>query len=143
MDADLERDVRRLAEVAAKYGLHAFRIECWDSWVAPRGTKCRSPLFRACTPCGVECQRPDGKLCGCLVEVRYPQYPTGPRVAWTDEWTEAIRTDERIPEIMADIQPEHLLAFAEWQQRMRACFNPNYNSQTTGKLAGNAIALTF
>lgn len=122
MDSDLATEVQRLSEIAASDGLQAFRIECFDSWIAPCGTKSRSPLFRACTPDGEERTRDDGQLCGCLVEVRYPQYPTGPRIAWLDEWTEAIEKDERIPETMGEILPEQLPVFAEWQQKMRDYF---------------------
>jgi len=122
MDAVLVAEVHRLHDVAAKHGLQHFRLKCLESWIAPLGATSRSLLFRACTPSGREQQRSDGQLCGCLVEVRYPQYPTGPRIAWLDEWTEGIRSDSRIPETMGEILPEQLSAFAEWQQVMRDHF---------------------
>jgi hypothetical protein len=122
MDQDLVAEVARLHEVYLQHGLQVFRYACFDSWIAPSGTKSQSPLFRACTPSGREECRDDGQFCGCLVEVRSPQYPTGPRVAWNDALTEAIRADDRIPKTMAEIRPEQLDAFAEWQQAMRTCF---------------------
>jgi hypothetical protein len=122
MDQDLIDEVRRLGKIYTEHGLQIFRLACWESWIAPGDTRSQSALFRACTPSGRNEQRPDGNSCGCLVEVRYPQYPTGPRVAWTDEWTSAIQADQRVPESMGEIFPEQLVAFAEWQQRMRDRF---------------------
>ena len=123
MDDDLVSEVRRLESVAAKDGLQLFRYACFDSWTASPGSLSRSPLFRACTPDGKEGLRPDGQLCGCLVEVHFAHYLRGPRVAWTDEWTEAIQRDKQIPDLMAEMHPNQLRAFAEWQQKMRRLFS--------------------
>jgi hypothetical protein len=43
MDADLVIEIERLAKVCREEGLQTFRIECWESLVAPPGTKSRSP----------------------------------------------------------------------------------------------------
>lgn len=58
-------------------------------------------------------RRGDGLMCGCLTMVR-----AGLKVAWTDELTEAIRGDARIPKTPESIKPEHLPVFAEWQRRI-------------------------
>jgi hypothetical protein len=43
-------------------------------------------------------------------------------VAWLDEWTEAIRNDERIVWSLGLVLPEQLIGFAEWQQTLRDYF---------------------
>ena len=54
-------------------------------------------------------------LCGCLTQIR-----CGIFRAQTNELTEAIRADERIPSNGGDITVEHLPLFAEWQRRIDA-----------------------
>lgn len=96
--------------------------EMFDHWTVP------SPLFAYCTPSGWQRIRDDGLLCGCLTLVRSSVVN---RVAWTDELTEAIQADERIPDdydletfedrLMDMPRSERiaaLLPFAEWQRRI-------------------------
>ena len=113
MDVDLVADVDRLQSIYNERGL--------DREPRPPGQP-KSPLFYCCTPDGAEGRRQDGKLCGCLIEIKYPQYPTGERFAWTDEWTLAVREDERIPWSLGYLAPDNLWAFAEWQQTFRDYF---------------------
>ena len=58
-------------------------------------------------------RRPDGKMCGCLTEIR-----RGSSLAWTDELTEAIQADNRIPALPYSVRVENLRAFAEFQRRL-------------------------
>ncbi len=51
--------------------------------------------------------------CGCLTEVA-----SGLRRACTNELTEAIRADVRIPTNPREITPDDLPVFAEWQRRI-------------------------
>jgi hypothetical protein len=127
MDADLVAEVNRLQAVYAEQGLQVFRYACLEVWETPRGSAATSPLFRASSPDGTECARPDGRLCGCLNEIKEPHWPTGPRVAWMDEWTEAIKADPRIPWTIGELYPEQLWAFAEWQQTFRDYFHVHLN----------------
>lgn len=122
MDADLIDEINRLQGVYNEHGLQVFQYACIDGWETVQRYRARSPLFQSCTPTGAEGSRPDGKLCGCLTEIKGEQYPTGPRVAWTDQWTETIRADDRIPWTMGLLRPENLLAFGEWQQTFRDYF---------------------
>lgn len=57
--------------------------------------------------------RNDGKACGCLSMICGNDYH-----AWTDELTEEIRGDDRIPKTGSDVRVEHLPVFAEWQRRL-------------------------
>lgn len=122
LDHDLKSEVERLEAVYRDQGLQIFQYACISDWQTPTDEPARSILFRCVTPDGREGPRPDGKLCGCLTEIKGEHYPTGPRVAWRDEWTEAIRLDERIPWTVGEIRPESLIAFAEWQQEFRNYF---------------------
>lgn len=122
MDADLITEIERLQKVYDERGLQIFQYECLDGWMTPNQPRAKSPLFQCCTPNGDEGGRPDGRLCGCLTEIKSHHYPTGPRVAWTDEWTMAIRNDERIPWTVGVIRPEQLMVFAEWQSVFRDYF---------------------
>ena len=119
MAPDLLADMKRLQQVYDAYGLQTFQYHCLNELLLTNG---RSPLFRHATPDGLERARPDGQLCGGLIEIKYPQYLMGERVAWTDEWTEAIRVDERVPWSLGYLYPEQLSAFAEWQQTFRDYF---------------------
>lgn len=79
-------------------------------------------LFQLCTPGGLSSPNPQGKVCGCLTQVRRSENTLD---AWTPELTAAIRADERIPgsiegisklrddELRAALQP-----FAEWQRKL-------------------------
>ena len=122
MDVDLIADVHRLQSVYNERGLQIFHYACIEDREPRPPGQPTSPLFYCCTPDGAEGSRPDGKPCGCLIEIKYPQYPTGERFAWTDEWTLAVREDERIPWSLGYLVPENLWAFAEWQQTFRDYF---------------------
>ena len=58
-----------------------------------------------------KCMGKDGT--GCLTMIR-----NGGWRAETEELTEAIRADERLPKTQQDITKEHLPVFAEWQRRL-------------------------
>jgi hypothetical protein len=53
------------------------------------------------------------KLCGCLTQVR-----RGTRDAETEELTEEIRNDTRIPRDFDNVGINNLAVFAEWQRRL-------------------------
>lgn len=72
-----------------------------------------SPLFQYATPSDTRL-RPDGRGCGCLTMIR--KFPDC--CAWTEELTEEIRSDERIPFSACTVTPEDLPVFAEWQRRL-------------------------
>jgi hypothetical protein len=72
-----------------------------------------SPLFAFCTPTGKGQRRPDGKRCGCPVMVKSSDY-----VAWTDELTDLIRADNRIPVGHNDFTPKSFVAMAELQRHI-------------------------
>ncbi len=58
--------------------------------------------------------RQDDRWCGCLTQIRdLPEYH-----AHSQEMTEAIRADERIPPVIGLITPEILPVFAEWQRKI-------------------------
>jgi hypothetical protein len=65
-------------------------------------------LFSMVTPSG---RSHAEKQCGCLTQVKGGDAP-----AWTDELTQHIRQDPRIPEHPNEITKENLVAFAEWQR---------------------------
>lgn len=79
-------------------------------------------LFQICSPSGLGSSTPQGKICGCLTQVRRTENTLD---AWTPELTEAIRADERIPgriEEISKLRDDELRAalqpFAEWQRRL-------------------------
>lgn len=91
--------------VLAMEYLHAHWDEVTDAWIdGGRDGHPSGPLFAYAG---------DAATCGCLTTVR----GCG-QVAATPELTDEIRSDERIPEYCADIRPEHLNVFAEWQRRL-------------------------
>lgn len=103
----------KYSEAVAYLTEHEDRIE--STWFEPhlhRG----GCLFTFCTPDGTRQPRPDHRMCGCLTMIRGEWALENH--AWTDELTEAILTDERLPKSGYDIRPEHLPVFAEWQRRL-------------------------
>jgi hypothetical protein len=122
MDADLIAEMKDLKNVYDEQGIQMFRYACHDGWVREIGGLPKSPLFRCSTPSGREEFHAGKGLCGGPIEVKTQNYPVGPHVAWLNEWTEAIRDDERIPIGMPSIEPGELVAFAEWQMRFRDYF---------------------
>lgn len=63
---------------------------------------------------------PSGKQCGCLTMIRFDPKVFG---AWTDDLSEAIQNDERIPGDTDDIDQEVLCVLAGWQRRIDAALN--------------------
>lgn len=65
------------------------------------------------------CPDPDNKDTrnnyGCLTQIRNVYLPY---VAFTEELTEAIRADDRIPQNCGDILVDSLPVFAEWQRKI-------------------------
>lgn len=80
---------------------------------------CCGPLFAFCKPSGSDGIREDGKACGCPTLIR-GEYGW---VAWTDELTELIRADDRLPKSYRGIRREHLPAFAEIQRKLDAALH--------------------
>lgn len=123
MDSDLIADVEALQEVGARRGVQIFRYACVGSAQDPMsGTVAGSPLFRACTPSGYWGKRPDGKTCNTLMEIKESTLNGVEFVAWLDEWTTAIRKDDRIVWSLGLVYPEQLIGYAEWQQTFRDYF---------------------
>lgn len=73
---------------------------CLFSYVSPKGRLNKVP------PWVDHC-------CGCLTQVRNRDC-----VAWTEELTQAIQADDRIPGDVVRITAEDLPVFAEWQRRI-------------------------
>ena len=61
-------------------------------------------------------RRSDNQLCGCLTQIKGECAVGG--VAWTDDLTDAIQEDDRIPEHQTKVTVEDLPVFAEWQRRI-------------------------
>ena len=94
--------------------------EILNAWFSPAEHK-YGCLFQFCNPSGSQYEnRPDGRRVGCLTMVRngiiYPD-------AWTDELTQAIRVDNRLPNLSPN-RLDHtwnrgqLEALGEWQRRL-------------------------
>lgn len=123
MDADLISEVHALQQVFEEHGLQIFRYACVDSSMDPlSGKVAKSPLFRACTPSGLWGPRPDRRLCSSLMEIKESSLNGTEFVAWLDEWTDAIRSDERIVWSLGLVCPQQLIGFAEFQQTFRDYF---------------------
>lgn len=56
-----------------------------------------------------------GRVCGCLTQIRQKNFNL---VAWTDDLTNRIRNDDRLPGSVEEITIAHLPVFAEWQRRI-------------------------
>ena len=91
---------------------HPAEIEdAWDDpWEHIAGC-----LFQIVKPYDEE--HPDGKVCGCLTQVKGENAP-----AWTDELTLDILRDDRIPLGPSVIKVGDLPVFAEWMQRLSKMF---------------------
>jgi len=122
MDADLIAEVARLRAIYDEHGLQLFQYACLDGADTSLSEPAPSPLFRASSPDGTGQFRPDGKFVGNLMEIVGPVMRNEPLSAWTDEWTQAIRADKRIPWTIGRLLPEQLPALAEWQQTFRDFF---------------------
>ncbi len=71
-------------------------------------------LFRYATETGGEYSFVSDDYCGCLTQIH-----CGDRFAVNDDVTEAIRSDQRIPNDVSNSMPrETLEVFAEWQRRL-------------------------
>lgn len=124
MDADLVAEIERLQKIHEERGLYDFLCECQDCWLASQALCRPSPLFALCSPDGKLRMRRDGQLIGCPFSIRRSDLYRSPLLfAWTDEWTAAIRSDDRIPLNEARMRPEKLWVLAEWQQTIRDYFN--------------------
>ena len=122
MDVDLIADVTGCRAYTTREDFKSFITLALMTANRVRLVSRRVRFFTAVRLTVQNVRRPDGKPCGCLIEIKYPQYPTGERFAWTDEWTLAVREDERIPWSLGYLAPENLWAFAEWQQTFRDYF---------------------
>jgi len=113
-----------MPEIADKYD-HAIMyltrnpmeiVPAWQSWNShPAGCLFAPviPILENAEGYPGSQRRPDGKMCGCLTEIR-----RGSALAWTDELTEAIQADNRIPALPYSVRVENLQAFAEFQRRL-------------------------
>lgn len=73
-------------------------------------------LFQYCTPDGLKAVREDGKVCGCLTQIRCTAHlGDSGFVAWTDALTEEIRKDNSVP-TYPDVTS--LQKFAEYQRKL-------------------------
>lgn len=96
-----------------------------DIWDDPK-SHFSGVLFQSVTPDGVSQTNPYGEFCGDICEIH-----SNLASAWTDELTEEILEDFRIPEIFAshDYKPritvELLPLFAEWQRKIDKVLNRN------------------
>jgi hypothetical protein len=101
-----ERAVRYLTK-------NPYRI--WDAWVdaGDLGTHSKTGwvLFRNVTPDGVS-RRPEGNF-GCLTQVK-----SGTNRAFTQELTEAIRSDAGLDGSPCKITVKSLPVYAAWQRRL-------------------------
>lgn len=130
MDFDLVAEVERLQRVHDERGLYAFLCECQDCWLEGLHTSPKSPLFAVASPEGKLRMRHDGMPLGCPFSIRSGSAPgENDFFAWTDEWTKAIREDERIPYREAFLRPDRLWALAEWQQTFRDHFRSERDAQ--------------
>lgn len=80
-----------------------------DAWGEPQWHEAGC-LFGYCAKTATD--EVDGLICGCLTQVKHENMP-----ALTEELTQAIRADTRIPRA-SDITVSHLPIFAEWQRRI-------------------------
>ena len=107
MDADLVAEIERLQKIHEERGLYDFLCECQDCWLASQALCRPSPLFALCSPDGKLRMRRDGQLIGCPFSIRRSDLYRSPLLfAWTDEWTAAIRSDDRIPLNEARMRPK-------------------------------------
>jgi hypothetical protein len=88
--------------------------EIWPAWQDPRIHQAGILFLH----CGDSSKKYDhGDHCGCLTQIRSDHTYF---VAATDDLTEAIRKDDRIPRSPSEITVEHLATFAEWQRKIDA-----------------------
>jgi hypothetical protein len=93
--------------------LTKYPTEIWPAWRDPRIHQAGILFLH----CGDNNKYYDhGVYCGCLTQIRSDHA----FVAATDDLTEAIRKDDRIPKSPSEITVEHLAAFAEWQRKIDA-----------------------
>ncbi len=82
-------------------------------------------IFQFCTPTGRPALNADGNPCGCLTMVRTKLGLQYPYDSWSDQLTEQIRNDNRLPSarpsmdmMRVDELRKSLLAMKEWQERL-------------------------
>lgn len=95
--------------------LTAHPDEIPDAWFVPEpgddsSTAKSHCLFRYASEDGTGSSR-----CGCLTQIRL-----GTKLACTDDLTERIRNDDRLPRSGFEIKVADLSAFAEWQRLLDA-----------------------
>lgn len=99
-----------------------FKKEVYQAWNEPSSHRAGC-LFTVVTDDSAKTHfREDRLQCGCLTQIRQDRYKEintvdGPWVALTDDLTERIRKDDRIPDDPKQIETvEQLQIFAEWQR---------------------------
>lgn len=123
LDDDLVGEVARLSRVYLNKGEYAFKCEFQDTWLQTQDNWRLSPLFARSSPDCREQYRRDGRQVGCPFSIRFTELADDePLVAWTDEWTTAIRSDNRIRRHESTVDLFSILAIAEWQQKWRDHF---------------------
>ena len=89
-----------------------------DSWCDPDNPG--GVLFQFADPDGRSgaIRRDDGRMCGCLTQIRRGSLDTWRSVAWTESLTQIISADKRLPWDENEITSGHLPIFAGWQRRI-------------------------
>lgn len=116
-----DQAIERLLEFAEdEYYEGNFKAAVSEVWEVPELHRHDGGLlFRVVSPNGGTLdRREDGNDCGCVVEIRNGKLLRNghPAYAWTDDLTQRIKADDRLPRVSEDIEPEHLPIFAEWQR---------------------------
>lgn len=97
-------------------------FRCAEAWFTNNDTGLpKSPLFYFATPSGWQANRPDGSKCGCITQIRSAVFcdDSIKLVAWTNELTEKIGKDERLPITAYDIDSRAILEIiADYQREM-------------------------
>jgi len=117
----LEAD--RLRKIFREGGETAFQLAVYESWNWPYA---HGQLFGYCTSDYNDFI--GGVYCGCLTQVK-----AGRDRAQTEEVTQMIRGDERIPKNYQHItHPDQLAVFVEWQRKLDALWGREVKEEWKG-----------
>lgn len=87
-----------------------------SAWFAARADHPTGCLFQFCCPPEEHGDNPQGYAVGCLTMIKNSSCYH----AWTEELTQRIRNDPRLPSDRHEITLDQLPVFAEWQREMDA-----------------------
>jgi hypothetical protein len=118
-----DKAIAHLTKIYEEEGPRRFRSQVQIAWNRCDDAADSRCLFAFCTPSGGSHIRPDGLFCGCITQVKDDFISGEPEedfhVAWTNELTEQIRSDDRIPRGPFWVKhPDQLQVFAEYQRLM-------------------------